>query len=229
MKNLQLNSAAISILVKFYHRPRFEKWIRLEALRSKIIEAVETDTFTLHITRYVSTALSIPEWVLGYIFWMNIVLLFYALVSKNSATNKIPLLEPSAPSKRDDAGLSWDYDGRSYYVWLHLLANKYGWTIQYINRLDVDIVLALIQEILTEQQLEKEFQWSMTEVSYKYDKATKQSSHVPLTRPYWMLPKAKEIKIIKIPKLYMPVGNIVDISNMQEALEKQKSDRTKET
>src|SRR5688572_1201310 len=107
MQNLQLNSIAISLLVKFYHRPRFEKWIKLETLRSNVIEAVGTDTFTLKINRYVSTALSIPETLIEKMFWMDAILLFYALVSKNVPTIKLPLLQPSKPKKDDD--LSWDY------------------------------------------------------------------------------------------------------------------------
>lgn len=227
MDILQLNSTAISLLVKFYHRPRFEKWIKLETLRSNVIEAVGTDTFTLKINRYVSTALSIPESLIEKIFWMDTIIVFYNLVSKNVPTIKLPLLQPSKPTK--DADLSWDYAGRSYYTWLHLLAKEYGWTIEYVNNLDVDHVMALIQEVLTEQQLEKEFQWSMSEIAYQYNKTTKTSKFVPLTRPYWMLPKPQEIKIVKMPKMYMPVGNIVDVSGMADYLEKQKSINPKET
>lgn len=227
MDKLQLNSTAISLLVKFYHRPRFEKWIKLETLRSNVIEAVGTDTFTLKINRYVSTALSIPEPIIEKLFWMDTIITFYELVSRNVPTIKLPLLQPSKPT-RDDS-LSWDYEGRSYYTWLHLLAKEYGWTIEYVNNLNVDHVMALIQEVLTEQQLEKEFQWSMSEIAYQYNKTTKTSKFVPLTRPYWMLPKPQEIKIVKMPKMYMPVGNIVDVSGMADYLEKQKSAKPKET
>lgn len=228
MFNLQLNSIAISLLVKFYHRPRFAKWIKLETLRSNVIEAVGTDTFTHKIYGYVSTALSIPEWALEKLFWEDVILLFFSLVAKSIPTIKLPLLE-SSKSKKDDETLSWDYDGRSYHIWLHLLAKEYGWTIEYVDNLDVDKVLALIQEILTEQQLEKEFQWSMSEIAYQYNKSTKTSKFVPLTRPYWMLPKSKEIKIVKIPRAYLPMGNIVDLSGMAKEIEKQKSINSKET
>jgi len=221
---LQLNIGP-SLLVKLYQRPRFGKWIKLETLRSNVIEAVGTDSFAEKVIEYVSTALPIAKLIIPRLFWADVIHIFYGIVSKSVIQVKLPLLESS--NLKETEKLSWDYPTRPYYVWTHLLASNYGWTIEYINNLKVEDVLALIQEILTEQHLEKEFQRSLSEVAYEYDKTTKKSKFIPMERPYWMLPKPKEIKKVKIPKSILPQGNIVDLNGIAAELERREHETKK--
>jgi hypothetical protein len=129
---------------------------------------------------------------------------------------KLPIL--TTKHTKEDKKLSWDYDGRTWNFYSHLLASNYGWTLEYIGKLGIDEVIAKIQEILTEEQLNKEFQWSMSEIAYPYNKSTKKSEFKPLKRPYWMLAEVTEIKKIKILKSLLPIGNVQDVSGMEKLL-----------
>lgn len=80
----------------------------------------------------------------------------------------------------------WTYNGRFLMEWIYMLANKFGWTLEYILDLDIFRASALIQEILVQNQLDREWQYSLTEIAYPYNKDTKKSIYKPLDRPYWM-------------------------------------------
>ena len=80
--------------------------------------------------------------------------------------------------------------------------------------------LRLIQEILVEEQLEREFWWSMSEASVTYDAQSKTTKPNPLPRPYFM----KQAKIASVPKVKflisdMPIG--ADFSSVPNELKPQ--------
>jgi hypothetical protein len=104
---------------------------------------------------------------------------------------------------------SWDYEGRTWYLYAHMLASEFGWSLDEIAELDVDDAFALLQEILISSQLEKEWQWSMSDKSYGKDKNTGEWRYFNLPRPPWMEDKPKEPKKIMIPKSLLPVGNVI--------------------
>jgi len=206
-------------------RKKFKVWSGLERLANETQKAVETDInkFPLIVNVYVSTALNLPIKLVRKLPWNISISLYYFSMSLNSP-REIPLLKPG--SKKDDE-VGWDYPGRGWYYWSHLLAEAYGWTLEYIANLDIDDALSYIQEILTTNQLEHEFIWSTTEIAYPYNSTTKQSNFSPLSRPYFMFEKAKPVKIFKIPKAMMPVGVINDVSGMAEVVQKEiESQRT---
>jgi hypothetical protein len=63
---------------------------------------------------------------------------------------------------------------------------------------------------MIDDQLDREFQWTMSERSSYYDSHTKTAKANPLTRPSWMMKHidpAKELRITKIPKDMIPLGN----------------------
>lgn len=75
------------------------------------------------------------------------------------------------------------------------------------SELDPDDGVALLQEILTDDQLEKEWQWSLSEIAYPYNPDTKKSEFKNLPRPVWMQKEIrKPVKQIKIPASMLPVG-----------------------
>lgn len=121
---------------------------------------------------------------------------------------------PLAGGKEEEP---WDYEGRTWHFYSHLLAKHYGWTLEYISQLHPSDALAKIQEILTDEQLEREFQHSLSDVAYPYNSQTKKSEFHPLSRPFWMRPKIKETPKIKIPAIYMPIG-VVDYSSLPDEL-----------
>jgi hypothetical protein len=90
-----------------------------------------------------------------------------------------------------------------------MLAKSYGWTLEYISNLTVQEALPKIQEILVEEQNNKEFLWIMSDRSATYNESTKTYQANPLPRPNWMsrhIDIKKELKTTKIPTNFLPVG-----------------------
>jgi len=74
--------------------------------------------------------------------------------------------------------------------------------------------------MLVDDQLEKEWEWSLSELAYSYNSSTKKSEFKELPRPDWMDGKEiEEIKLIKIPKSMMPVGQVVRMDGTTEILQ----------
>ena len=116
---------------------------------------------------------------------------------------ELPLLQPAQSKNKKEP---WDYEGRSWYMYAHIISQRYGWTLGEIGRMDLDDALALVQEILTDEQLDREFLWSMSENSYIYNAKTKTGKPNPLERPYWMIVKVEPPKRMQIPKNMIPAG-----------------------
>ena len=104
-----------------------------------------------------------------------------------------------------------------------MLAKSYGWDKKKIDNLDVDVALALIQEIITDEQLDREFLWAMSDKSYSYDYKTKSGKPNPLERPYFMKEEVKPPPKMQIPKAMMPQGN-VNYGAISEAYQPKKID-----
>lgn len=211
-----VDNLILSIALKIYQRrghPKFKMWIDLEEIKEKIIKAVEErrDDFPEHLLSYLSTALHVNSKHFKDAEWVRIVYAFYLIVS-NSPEIKLPITMPSAEKSKDE---NWDYEGRTWHLYSHLLAKEYGWTLEYISQLRVRDALAKIQEILTDDQLEREFQHSLSEIAYPYDKSTKKSKFTPLPRPHWMRPKIKEVKKVRMSKMDLPIG-VVDYAAIPE-------------
>jgi hypothetical protein len=186
----------------------FRKWIELENHKKLISEAVEGSEFPEKVFDYLSTAFGNKGWEKKP--WKTPV---YSMVEGFQKFNPDPSL-PLLNSPREKKEADWEYKGRSWNYFSHLLAHAYGWTLEYIAGMDVNEALGHIQEILTEDYLEQEFQHSLSEVSYVYNKNTKKSDYKPLPRPYWMLPALKPIKMVKLKRSMMPVGYVIDTSGL---------------
>jgi hypothetical protein len=193
-------------LYKLRGETRFREWVKLEEQKEKIAKAVRdgSDEFPTHLLSFLSTALHVNSRYFEDAEWNKIIEAFYRVLLKSPVVD-LPITKSTndTESKED-----WDYDGRTWHVYAHLLADHYGWTLEYISRLQVVEALAKIQEILTEEQLDREFQHSLSEIAYPYDANTKKSKFTPLTRPSWMRPKIKAIRRYKIPKRVMPIGDV---------------------
>jgi len=193
---------------------KFKEWIELEDKKAQVIRAVEEvkEDFPEIIIDFLSTALSLSREELQKMHWVELMGKFVEATSKLVPKRKIPIV--TIPNKENIKKDVWDYEGRSWNYYAHLLAEAYGWTMEYIAELSVDDALAQIQEILTEQQLQREFTWSMSEASVIYDAKSQTSRPNPLPRPYWMntmeikSDKDVPIKKIKIAKQYLPVGSV---------------------
>jgi len=204
--------------VHFFRKPKFKRWTILEDKKYKVIKAVEAtnEEFPQSISDYLSTALFIPI-DFSKVFWKDELDAFFSLHNVTAPKSDLPLLhrEPSKKSKTDP----WNYSGRAWFLYSNILAKSYGWTEKQIAKLKVEDALAYIQEILTDEQLEREFIYSLSELAYDYEKVTKKSKLRPMQRPYWMQPDITEVKEIKTPKVaskYIPVGVIKENKNAKE-------------
>lgn len=188
--------------------------MQLEFIKEKLVAAVQNDRedFPDRVLEYICTAVGVSQKWFEKADWMRVISLLYVCLSE-SPTVKIPFLTPIDHSSETEP---WHYEGRTWHAYSHLLAKSYGWTLQEISQLKVEEALAKIQEILTDEQLEREFIHSLSEIAYPYDKNTKTSSYKPLPRPHWMRPTAKPIPRFKIPKAVMPMGNVVSDGVLSE-------------
>ena len=192
----------------------FRTWLQLETIKRSLIQAVENEQldFPDQILAYISTAVHIKEKWFEQADWFRVVDLFYICISKSPIV-KLPLTTPSPDKGKEEP---WNYEGRSWHVYSHLLASTYGWSLEYISQLQVEEALAKIQEIQTDTQLEHEFYYGLSEIAYPYDKNSKKSIYKPLERPYWMRPKLQPIPRFKIAKAILPMGNVVTAGVLSE-------------
>lgn len=138
-----------------------------------------------------------------------------ALLEENRVTLLVPLMRGM---KKNSEPPPWDYPERDWYYWVHAFASAYGWNMGTVADLEVDDAIALMQEIETERQLEREFEYSISEVAYPYDKASKKNRFKPMTRPGWMVVgtftmKPKKRKILKA---WIPVGNVIKVNSDED-------------
>ena len=200
------------VVGKIYH-PKFGKFLHLENIKNKIFQAVKRkeEQFPDLVISYISTAFLIHPAIIDRLPWEITFSLFMLGVSKSIPTKELPILKAH---KQKDEKNQWDYDERTRFMYLHILSKTYGWTIEYIDKLEIDTAIALIQEAITDEQLDKEFFWSMSDKSYIYNYQTKSGKPNPLERPYFMREPIAEPAKIQMPANVLPAG--VDYSSVPE-------------
>ena len=211
MKNFLHNLILLAITLAYKGRkePRLRRWIELESYKEKIIKYAEEKNkdFPKVLLSYLSCALGVPYRFFEYADWTRLVSAFFVCLNK-SPQLKLPITSPSTEKSKEE---DWSYDGRTWYLYANIIAGHYGWTLEYISQLKVRDALAIIQEILVDEQLDKEFQYGLSELAYPYDARTKKSTFKPLPRPSWMRPRAEPEKIQKtpIPVSMIPMGVVI--------------------
>jgi hypothetical protein len=186
-----------------FERKLLREWLSLDKIREQIMDAAEHKNYSevsLGVESYVSAA-SCVEWKTE--SWFDAAEKFEKAVTANVPTLQFALLRIKVKNEK----LPWEYEGRTWYYWLHIFSSTYGWDEDRIANLDIDTAIGLLQEILITEQLDHEWQFSITELAYPYNETTKKSSFRPLPRPDWM----KKIipKVTKIRKDFLPLGNII--------------------
>lgn len=202
--------AILSLGVRWGKSPRLKKWLELETYKDKIVRATDGGDLPKVLLKYLSVALGVSEKWFEYADWVKLVSVFYLSLTKSPKVD-LPILSPTDEKSPEE---DWNYDGRTWHLYSHMLAKSYGWNLEYISCLRVEEALAKIEEILVAEQLEREFYYGLSEVAYSYDQQTKKSKFVPLPRPHWMRKRIKPIQKFLIPKDMMPVG----VVNMMDAL-----------
>ena len=190
--------------VKF-ERKLLKEWLALEEIRAKIIGAADTGLYSevaSGIRAYVSAASSVEY---KDTVWFETLQNFENALSANLPIHPFPLLK----SKEKGKVMPWEYEGRTWYYWLHIFSRWYGWTEEQIANLDIDTAIGLLQEILISEQMEHEWNWSLTEIAYPYNKSTKKSEFKELPRPDWMQKIVPKPEKIMMRADSFPLGNIV--------------------
>jgi hypothetical protein len=211
VENLPANHALLGNIEYPLVRSKLRAWLALEEIYTGIIEATEIgnrDEFVSSLYSYVSVAFSIPIEKLQLCPWYEITRAFKEMYQINIPSLDFPMIRKRM-QKETNEKVGWEYPGRTWYIWLHLFAGKYSWNVNYIEHLDIDDAIALLQEILVDDQQNKEWQWGMFEGAYKYNEQTRTSTFIPLERPEWMKPIPKPAKKVMVRKSELPVGLIL--------------------
>ncbi len=188
---------------------RLKKWVQFESLKENInIEAKHgnVDDFSEALLSCVSLCINMSVDKIKDAPWIEVASAYRSCQEINSPSIDFPIFFTSA---RLQKSIGWDYEERHWYVWVHNLARSFGWSLEYIAELYIDDAIALIEEIYVQDQLDKEWEWSHSEIAY----SNKDGKFSPLPRPPWMESGYKNVKEeamkTKIPKGMMPVGKII--------------------
>ena len=197
----------IWIYRKLVSQAKFRKWLELEDIRSQIKEASDkqdNEAVSNLICSYLSDALCSGDW--KSLPWEQIMYNYAFCLDVHSPRKKHKIFSAGSENKE-----IFKVNDSDWYSWSHILAKKYGWELEYISKLAVDEALGFIQEILYEEQLEKEWEWALSEKSVHYDPNTKKSKFKPLERPAWLRPvvEVKEPKKEVIPTSMLPMGVVM--------------------
>ena len=209
--NVTINVNGKSVEVE---RAKLRLWFALEDICSKLKEAVEggdTQAVSLLICSYLSAASCEDVETFQNVVWEEAATAFADVRALNSPRLQFPLFNVGEDTPDM---VSWDYKGRLWYLWVHLLAKAYGWTEECISELEIESGLAFIQETMVEDQLKKEWEWSLTELAYEYNQASKTSRYKPLPRPNWMRAIRKAPKKTTMLRMMLPYGPIENLSGM---------------
>ena len=178
-----------------FERKLLKDWLDLEELRAKILEAAESRKdyaeTSAAVRAYLSAACCVDYTDTS---WFEVVSDYENALKANLPTHSFALLK----SKEKHERMPWEYEGRTWYYWLHIFSKNYGWSEEQIANLDIDTAIGLLQEILITRQEEHEWQWQLTEIAYPYNASTKKSVFQELPRPDWMkkiVPKPKKIRM----------------------------------
>jgi hypothetical protein len=186
-------------------RLRLKGWLELESFREQIKESKSIDESVQNLYSYLTLIYGEKNW--KEFPWTEIAEYVYLGQDENSPKIAFPMLVRGGKQERKLP--PWEYKERSWYVWSHMLAANYGWSLEYIAELVVEDALGLIQEIVVGENLEKEWQWNLSELTYSYNVDTKTSTHQEYPWPSWMLPEPEPVKQTKILKSMLPMGMIV--------------------
>lgn len=192
---------------------RLREWLSLSDILISLSEAVERkdrDGTADNLCLYVSTALYLDKHSVTDLPWDQVASAFNEIYQVNNV-DLSHIAFTRADSKKD-AKESWDYKGRIWWTWAYNFAKEFGWDIEYVSNLGVLDAFSLLQEIFLGQYFTREWEWTLSEYSMKYNKNTKKSEPNPFPKPDWMkvLPKmdVEPIKKTEIPKGMIPVGNV---------------------
>lgn len=220
-----------------YPKLRLGQFFRLRKLQKTFfdsIRALDKDAFKKSLTEIIElqTKKKLPEDSNLAKAIVSVVEIVKFNEFENPPVALIPPPRPKETKVKKEKPERWEYPGEYMAEWIDYFARNYGWSLDAILNLDIDVAGYLLQEIFLEQQFKKEWDYNLSELAYQYDEHTKKSTHKPLKRPYWMSEQIDlEIKKTKLIKSMLPMGEVIDLSGIGvissnvELVEKQDENR----
>lgn len=194
------------------NRLNLKDWSRLDDIRQKISAEAEAGRWQT-VPNLIIESILLCSGEVDDPPWMEVAELYQEAITLNQPRIRFPIF---SGKEKDHKRVPWEYDGRTWYFWLNLFASKYGWSAEEISILDLDDAIGLYEEIVVDEQHEKEWEYGLSEMAYVYDKTTKTSRFKPLDKPDWMLLSSdhakKPVKKIRMPKSALPVGEIINLT-----------------
>jgi hypothetical protein len=195
-------------------RARLGDFLRLQQARETLLEGVKSEDNREIVTglyaflRVLLTDLSEDEFYAAP--WMDIAAAYMQI----ETINIVPHSQDFAIIRfavRSDKKVPWHHSERVVMIWVHMLAKAYGWTRDEIFNLWPEEAIALVMEVLADDQMDREFLHALSEVAYEYNKSTKKSSYKPLQRPAWMMlgDRDGKVKKTKLRRDWLPQGAVI--------------------
>jgi hypothetical protein len=190
-------------------RCRLLAHLQLSKIEIEIKDASQPVLLSALIIEYLSTA-GLPDEQIKKASTYELLEAFFALRQLNAWQWILPWLVNSetSPAKPE----FYDYSGRRWAVWVHRLASRYGWSRDEIFNLWPEEAATYIQEIMVSEYHEREDRRALSEISYKYDKATKMSRFIPTPIYSWMVDESPPEPVRILVKM-LPVGNIIKMED----------------
>jgi hypothetical protein len=193
----------------FVPRCRLLAHLQLSEIEIKIKAASVPITISALIIEYLSVA-GLTDEQMKKASTYEILDAFFALRQLNAWQWILPWLanSKSEPGKPE----FYDYNGRRWAVWVHRLASRYGWSRDEILNLWPEEAAAYIQEIMVSEYYEREDRRALSEISYRYDKASRTSNFIPTPIYNWMIDERPPAPVRILAKM-LPVGNIIKMED----------------
>ncbi len=192
------------------NRLTLRDWSKLDDIRQKMSSEAEMGRWQL-IPNLIFESVLLCGAEIEDPSWNEVSELYVEAIKVNQPRIKFPIFN----SKEKGKNKPWEYQGRTWYFWLNTLASRYGWSAEQIGELDLDDAIGLYEEIIVDEQMEREWGWNLSERAFVYNKTTKQSNYKSLERPDWMSmydpSEPQPVKKIRIPVKAMPVGVIISL------------------
>ena len=192
------------IYKRLISRAKLKKWFQLEDIRSKTKEKAENgENIADLLCSYLSSAICAGRW--DKLKWDRVQAEYIWSIKLHTPLKDHKIFSNSSREKSNTLS------DNSWLMWANMLAESYGWRLDEIAELDIDDAIGLIQEILYSEQLQREWEWGLSEKSVSYDTRTKKAKFHPLERPDWMKIPKKIIEPEKhrIFKDHLPPGVVV--------------------